>query len=96
MAKFTTRVELYGNASWDDYERLHAAMKREGFYQTISYEGDPTEWHLPSAEYNRGANLTTEEILNSARKAAESVWTSVGILVTKADGPRSIYNLRRA
>jgi hypothetical protein len=96
MAKFTTRVELYGEPSWDDYDNLHAAMKKEGFYQTISFEGDSTQWHLPHAEYNRNADLETDEVRDSAKKAAASVWTSFGLLVTKADGPRSIHNLRKA
>jgi hypothetical protein len=96
MAKFTTRVELYGDPTWDDYENLHSAMRKEGFTQTISFEGETTIWQLPPAEYNRTSELDTYPIRDSAQRAASSVWESFGILVTKADGPRAIYNLRKA
>jgi len=96
MANFTTRVELYGDPSGDDYDNLHAAMEKEGFRRTIKFEGDDTIWQLPHAEYNRNANLTAEAVRDSAKGAAATVWDDFAILVTKADGGRAIYNLREA
>lgn len=96
MAKFTTRVELYREPTWDDYDNLHAAMRKEGLTQTISFEGETTIWQLPPAEYNRTSELDTYAIRDSAQRAASTVWKRFGILVTKAEGGRAIYNLRKA
>jgi hypothetical protein len=96
MANFTTRVELYGTPSRDDYDRLHKAMEKEGFTRTIRYEGETTVWQLPHAEYNRSSDASTDSIRDSAKKAASTVWADFAVLVTKAAGPRSIYNLKEA
>ena len=96
MPNFTTRVELYGDPSWGDYEKLHTAMKAEGFKQTISFEGDSTVWQLPHAEYNRSTDLDTAAVKDSAKRAAATAWKDFAILVTKADGGRSVHNLRKA
>jgi len=96
MPKFTTRLELYGDPTWDDYDALHDAMAKEGFFRTISFQGDNTKWQLPHAEYNRDGDLTADAVRDSARRVAARAWDAFAILVTKADGPRSIYNLRKA
>jgi hypothetical protein len=96
MAKFTTRVELYGNPSWDDFDNLHEAMRKEGFSRTISFQGDNTVWQLPHAEYNRDTDLGTDAVRDSAKRAAATAWDDFAILVTKANGGRSIYNLKEA
>jgi hypothetical protein len=41
MALFTTRVELH-NASYSDYETLHAAMERRGFSRRITSDSGKT------------------------------------------------------
>lgn len=94
MAKFTTRVELYGTPDGEDYDELHKAMEAEGFSRTISWEDDSNIYHLPNAEYNRTSDLTIHEIRDSAVAAAKKAWTEFGVLVTKADGPRSKHNLK--
>jgi len=69
-------------------------MRAEGFTRTIKFEGDETVWQLPHAEYNRDANLSTDAVRDSAKRAAATMWDDFAILVTKADGGRSIYNLK--
>jgi len=96
MANFTTRVELYGNPVGEDYDALHKAMAAEGFSRTIKWEGDEATYHLPHAEYNRKSDLNTAEIKDSAVEAALTVWDDFGVLVTKADGGRGRYNLKKA
>lgn len=92
MARFTTRVELYGQPEWGDYERLHAAMRGKGFSQTIK-DSDGIEYHLPHAEYNREANLSRDEVLKAAKQAAAPVWDHFCILVTESAG-RTWHNLK--
>jgi len=94
MAKFTTRVELYGKATWDDYEKLHSAMAKEGFSRTIKWENDDTIYQMPHAEYNRNAEMASDEVRDSAVKAAASVWKDFAVLVTMASGGRSQHNLK--
>ncbi len=70
MASFTTRVELH-DGTYQDYETLHAAMEREGFSRLI--RSDSGQWyHLPTAEYDRSGNLTREQVIESAKRAAST------------------------
>ena len=96
MARFTTRVELYGSPSSDDYEKLRNAMQQEGFAETISFDGETTVWQLPRGEYNRKSDSDVDGIRDSAKRAAASAWADFGILVTRCEGGRSIYNLPKA
>jgi hypothetical protein len=93
MARFTTRVQLNGEASWEDYDNLHVAMRNRNFAQTIT-SGEGVEYHLPHAEYNRDASLTIDQVLNSAKEAAASVWDDFSILVTESNG-RKWHNLAK-
>jgi hypothetical protein len=85
MPRFITRVELH-YADKDDYETLHPAMEGEGFSQTIrSDEG--VVYHLPTAEYDRqGGNLTRNDVLESAKKAASTTGCKFGAIVTEFSG----------
>jgi hypothetical protein len=97
MALFTTRVELYESAtdkSKPEYEALHAAMEKKGFTRTISWESDKTVYWMPHAEYNLSSDLTAAEVKDLAVQAATTVWKNFGVLVTKADGGRTMYNLK--
>ena len=68
MPSFTTRVELH-QATYEDYENLHAAMERVGFSRTIK-SGDGITYHLPTAEYDKSSNFTRAQILDQAKAAA--------------------------
>lgn len=84
MALFTTRVELH-NASYSDYETLHAAMERRGFSRQITSDSGKT-YHLPTAEYNRDGALTRQQVLDSAKAAATETGKKFAVLVSEADG----------
>jgi transcriptional regulator of NAD metabolism len=88
MAQFTVRVELH-HADDDDYETLHSAMEEEGFSRLIT-SNDGTVYHLPTAEYNRDASLTRQQVLDSAKKAAAKTKKEYGILVTESEGRKWI------
>lgn len=82
MASFTTRVELH-NAAASDYEALHMAMEAEGFSRRIKSD-QGTWYHLPTAEYDRSGQLTREQILESAKRAAAKTNKKYAILVSEA------------
>ena len=93
MSVFTTRVELNGSPSWQEYERLHEAMKWAGFTRLIR-GSDGKQYHLPTAEYNSQADLTAAQVRDAARTAALSVWSDVQVLST--EGSRAWVGLREA
>jgi Endoribonuclease GhoS len=82
MARFTVRVELH-SASYSDYETLHNAMERRGFSRRIT-SGDGKVYHLPTAEYDRGGLLTSQEVLDAAKAAAVETGKNYAVLVTEA------------
>lgn len=91
MSFFTTRVELHDEK---DYTTLHAEMKKEGFWQTISLQGEDTVFHLPTAEYNYSSDTETpQQVLKRAKDAANRTGKKSSILVTKSDGRRYWDNL---
>ncbi|MGX9838109.1 hypothetical protein ACH32B_19290 [Enterobacter dykesii] len=95
MTNFTVRVELH-YADADDYERLHAEMKAQGFYRTILI--DDVRWELPTAEYSVVSDLTPEQVLSKAQAAANKVQPAPepSILVTGSPTPRVFSGLNRA
>lgn len=90
MPRFTVRVELH-NAEWTDYEALHTAMERRGFSRLITADSGRA-YHMPWAEYNGEGGLTSTQVLDIARKAAESTGKQSSVLVTEA-GSRAWFGL---
>ena len=82
MANFTVRVELH-KAEWTDYERLHAAMEQKGFSRRIVSDDGKT-YHMPLAEYNGTGNLTSSQVRDIAREAADSTGKHNAVFVTEA------------
>jgi hypothetical protein len=94
MAKFTTRVQLKGSPSADDYERLHKAMKRQGFTRIIENDEGKKYW-LPHAEYNREASVNRSVVLEDAKAAAATISKDYELLVTESAG-RTWHGLKAA
>lgn len=92
MPNFTVRVELH-NATYQDYENLHAAMSRVGFSRQITSD-DGKVYNLPTAEYDKTANSTASEICTQVKAVANSTGKSNGVLVTQA-GARSWNGLEQ-
>jgi hypothetical protein len=84
MTQYITRVELH-DAVWSDYDKLHEAMRREGFSQAIAAD-DGTIYQLPPAEYNYIGQETRAQVHDKAQRAARSVKPSSAVLVTQANG----------
>ncbi len=82
MPDFTVRVELY-HAEWTDYEQLHVAMEQRGFSRQITSDGGTT-YQMPWAEYNCAGSLTSAQVRDIARTAANSTGKQNAILVTEA------------
>jgi hypothetical protein len=54
MADFTIRIELRGDPSYAQYEKLHGLMSGLGFARTVSgvtSSGTPSIFNLPHATY---------------------------------------------
>lgn len=91
MTQFTVRVELH-DADWDDYDVLHAEMRKEGFSTTIT-GSDGKTFELPTAEYCYEGDITRDQLLDKAIAAANRVHRYFGILITKSAG-RTWYGLK--
>ena len=73
MANYIARVELH-SATWNDYEVLHVAMQRRGYFRVI--QGDDGIWYqLPTGTY---VVKNTNSSLQNARDAAISAATETG------------------
>jgi hypothetical protein len=84
MANFTVRVELH-QAVRADYDVLHAAMEKTGFSRLIKGDSGKT-YHLPWAEYTGSGSLTSVQVRDFARTAANTTGKENAILVTEALG----------
>jgi len=82
MANFTVRVELH-NAQWSDYEQLHAAMEQKGFSRQITSDDGKT-YQMPWAEYNGVANLSSAQVRDLAKSAADTTGKQNSVFVTEA------------
>ncbi len=80
MASYLARVELH-QATYDDYETLHEAMKRRGFSRII-VSNDGKRYRLPTGTYSvENTNATLEQAYNAAQAAAaetgKSFWSII-------------------
>ena len=82
MANFTVRVELH-NAQWSDYDQLHAAMEQKGFSRQITSDDGKT-YQMPWAEYNGSANLSSAQVRDIAKAAADTTGKQNAVFVTEA------------
>jgi len=82
MANFTVRVELH-NAQWSDYNQLHSAMEQKGFSRQITSD-DGKVYQMPWAEYNGIANLTSSQVRDIAKAAADMTGKQNAVFVTEA------------
>ncbi|HTV53744.1 MAG TPA: hypothetical protein VMI06_02395 [Terriglobia bacterium] len=83
MADFTVRVELH-QGTHTDYNALHAAMEGQGFSRFITADNGQT-FHMPWAEYNGSGNLTSAQVRDIARAAANTTGKTNAVFVTEAE-----------
>ncbi len=93
MSNFTTRIELH-DATWSDYDKLHAEMIAQGFRNTIRSD-DGVTYALPPAEYNFEGNLTRAQVVERAKAAASKTNRKYAALVTESNG-RTWHGLAKA
>lgn len=94
MAMFTVRVELFGNAEEEDYEKLHKKMQAKKFF--LVAQGQSGIWyHLPSAIYDHTSKSTAPVVRAQVWAIAKTIWKDPGILVIEG-GSVSWKGLRKA
>ena len=94
MASFTTRVQLNGRPTADDFERLHRQMRRRGFSRFIN-GSDGKTYRLPHGEYNRQGSMTRDTVREDAKAAAASISSDYEVLVSEATA-RTWHGLKLA
>ena len=93
MARFIARVELH-NATYSDYETLHAAMQQEGFSRFIQADSGAFS-HLPTAMYHGDGNVTSVQALEGAKRAAATTGKSFEAIAIEMSSA-AWYNLTPA
>jgi len=91
MAQFIIRVEILGNASKSEYEKLHAAMEKQGFVRTVT-GADGKQFHLPTGEFHISGDLTEQDVQNKARAGCDRNFKRCAILCAAATSIRG-WNL---
>jgi hypothetical protein len=93
MANYVARIELH-NASYDDYEALHAAADRRGFSRTIAADGG-ARYQLPTGTYvAAGTNATLQQAYDAACAAAAETHKRFWVVV--ADWASARFSLQAA
>jgi hypothetical protein len=71
MSEYAIRVELRGNPSYEEYEKLHALMTKKGFVRTI-VGSDGKSYSLPHATYWGSSPSDVGSVRNTIRNAVKS------------------------
>jgi hypothetical protein len=71
MSMFNVRVELLHHADGNDYERLHARMRAQGFATAI-VAANGSRYHLPPAEYVHVSAEATQQVRDRATRVAQA------------------------
>lgn len=79
MARFLIRIEIHNGIWPDDYNKLHAAMKLQGFARII-HGADGKDYYLPTAEYLKEWNYTISLVIHDAEIAAKTIGKKYGIV----------------
>lgn len=88
MNRYMTRLLLNGYPSAEQYERLHAEMKKRGFTRVIESD-EPKFYWLPNGTYYRVSNSTRVQVLADAKAAAAMVSREYEVVVS--DAPNSTW-----
>lgn len=86
MANYIARVELHA-ASYDDYEVLHAQMKKQGYSRAIVGDNNLT-YQLPTGTYVLSSNISAQDALNRAGEAANATSKTSAIIVADWNAAR--------
>lgn len=83
MAQILIRVELRGNPTYQDYEKLHSYMERNNWLRTI--DGTAGRSTLPHAMYQGTSDVEPSKIAAGLRSGIQAeVWTVAVVLVINA------------
>lgn len=91
--QYMVRVELYGLASSEDYQSLHAAMAREAFSRTLTDAVTGKQYEALSGTYCTESDKGGHAVHDAAVRAARTVYASFGVEVA-GDGRLWFSNCR--
>jgi hypothetical protein len=84
MARYVTRVELHGAATWQQYDNLHRQMAVQGFSRYIKDSNNIT-YELPAAEYWCETPNDRNQVLAAAKIAASAVVPNYSVMVSEVN-----------
>jgi len=86
MPNYAIRVELRGNPTWEEYEKLHQLMAGGGFLQTIKgvdMNGNAKTFNLPHAVYYGSSTAACGAVRDWTVKVAGSVQADFLVFVVE-------------
>jgi hypothetical protein len=83
MAKFTIRVVLHDDPTWDDYEQLASALAARNITDVLT-NGEGVQYKMPPAEYQCQGDLSAAEIRDICVAAAKTTGKPHAVLVTES------------
>ena len=94
MAKFITRIELYGNPGDEVIKLAHAAMELAKFKNQVVLSG--ILYCMPKAEYIWEGTGTINTIEALAVQAVMPIWKDFGVMTIKTESRIGFVNLKPA
>jgi hypothetical protein len=83
MAAYTIRVELRGNPTYAEYERLHGVMSQSGFGRAVASGGKV--YDLPHATYYGDVQADTSKVMEVIKAKVKNIQSNVVIFVAKTE-----------
>ena len=86
MAAYTIRVELKGNPTYQEYEKLHAQMASLGYQRYVNGvngKNEQANFDLPTALYYGTSDQSTGTVRDNVAVRAQSVQKGVVVFVAQ-------------
>jgi hypothetical protein len=86
MAEFTIRVELKGNPTYQDYEKLHAQMASVGFLRYVAgvnNKNEKAQFDLPTALYFGLSDQSASTVRDRVTAKAQTIQSSIIVFVAE-------------
>ena len=88
MARFISRVELH-HAAYDDYEKLHTEMAKQGFLRVIQ-GSDGKTYQLPTGDYYGQGSVTLEVAYKAVCDAVDRTGKAYEVIISETSASRWI------
>ena len=86
MSEYTIRVELKGDPTYQDYEKLHAQMASLGFLRFVTgvnANNEQAKFDLPTALYYGQSDKAASIVRDNVTAKAQTVQSAIRVFVAQ-------------